>query len=436
MDLQSIEKALEGCPCGRKHTCDTEDVIVGHGTVNSVGAILRAHGFPKTQSAVKDTPNLLIVADKNTLFASEGILPSLSDAGYTYTLRVYDNLREAQMDEVNSLTAALKSSGGVLSVGTGSLNDICRLASFRAEKDFAIFATAPSMDGFASGTAPIVTNGFKETHEAHQPRLILADTAILAKSPQMLKGAGFGDMIGKLTGLCDWKISHLLTGEYYCPAIAGLTKSAVDKISELADGVQLCDETAAAAVFEALIMTGIAMKFADSVRPASGAEHIVSHFWDICKMRDNIPPDFHGRDVGVATVLINRLYRKAASYESIKACDDKPDWDKIYAVYGERLKPDIIRLNAPSCLEHVTPERLEKHWDGIRSIVFETLPDDGALVSLMKRAGTPTEIAEVNVSPALAAQSLKYHPYMRRRLTLARLLPMTDIAINPSEIIC
>ena len=33
-------------------------------------------------------------------------------------------------------------------------------------------------------------------------------------------------MIGKLTGLVDWRVSHL-TGEYYCKNIAALTEEAL-----------------------------------------------------------------------------------------------------------------------------------------------------------------------------------------------------------------
>jgi glycerol-1-phosphate dehydrogenase [NAD(P)+] len=96
------------------------------------------------------------------------------------------------------------------------------LAAHRENKAFAIYATAPSMDGFASDSSPVLVSGFKLTLPAKQPELILADTEVLASAPPELKAAGFGDMAAKYTALADWRMAAALTGEYYCPKIAEL----------------------------------------------------------------------------------------------------------------------------------------------------------------------------------------------------------------------
>jgi glycerol-1-phosphate dehydrogenase [NAD(P)+] len=109
-----------------------------------------------------------------------------------------------------------RNASSILAVGAGSINALCKLAADRAGKPYAIFATAPSMDGFASASASVYENGFKLTFGALPPRMILADTEVLAAAPAYLKAAGFGDLLGKYTALADWRISHLVTGEYYC----------------------------------------------------------------------------------------------------------------------------------------------------------------------------------------------------------------------------
>ena len=96
-------------------------------------------------------------------------------------------------------------------VGTGSVNDPCRLAAARENKMLCIFGTAPSMDGFASYSSPIVDGYFKASYPAKSPEVIIGDTRILAKSPVYLKAAGFGDMIAKYVGLIDWQISALVS---------------------------------------------------------------------------------------------------------------------------------------------------------------------------------------------------------------------------------
>ena len=205
MELKNILKSISDCTCGRKHTILTETVQIESGLTARCGQVLKEAGFPG---------KILLVSDENEMRASNGILESLFSAGFSVKKLIYPDMRLATIEGVREVEALLSDVDGLLSVGTGSVNDICRVAAFRAKKEFAIFATAPSMDGFASDTAPIIENNFKTSLFAEQPSIILADTRVLAASPAELKTAGFGDMIAKYIGIFDWKLSHLLTGEY------------------------------------------------------------------------------------------------------------------------------------------------------------------------------------------------------------------------------
>ncbi len=421
MKIDSIVRSLAGCPCGRPHLAEVGAIEIGHGLVADAGRILRENGFPK---------NILLVADENTIAAAKGIRESLREAGFSVREKLYGNMRTADMHEVSEILELVKNSpdiDGILSVGTGSLNDICRYSSFLCQRDFAIFATAPSMDGFASGTAPITENGFKTTRQAHQPKVIIADTGILADAPARLKSAGFGDMIGKCVGLCDWRVSTLLTGEYYCENIANLTRKAFRRMMELAPHVTERDEETARAIMESLILTGVAMKLADSVRPASGTEHIISHFWEIKKLEMGLISDFHGLKVGVGTLLANRVYQKVAGLARVSAHPDSLDWDKLEEVYGPHFIGDVRRLNNPTVTDETTPARIEEAWPEICRAVREELPDDVTLTAAMKAAGAELDCAGIAVSRELGETGLRWHPYMRHRMTLMRILPMLDI---------
>jgi glycerol dehydrogenase-like iron-containing ADH family enzyme len=115
-------------------------------------------------------------------------------------------MRYAYMSTSKEIMEAAKDFDGILSIGTGSVNDVCRYAASQTNKAFAIFATAPSMDGFASDSAPLIENNFKVSYPCRQPSVVIADTDILASSPVELKAAGFGDIIAKYIGILDWKI--------------------------------------------------------------------------------------------------------------------------------------------------------------------------------------------------------------------------------------
>ena len=159
MDLQAILKSLENCPCGRKHSFDLKVYEADRGLVHKVGEILKNGGFPK---------KIYIVSDENAMRVSEGILESLSD--FDYKLKVYPDMRYAYMSDSKDIMEAAKDFDGILSIGTGSVNDVCRYAAAQTNKAFAIFATAPSMDGFASDSAPLIDNNFKISYACRQRR--------------------------------------------------------------------------------------------------------------------------------------------------------------------------------------------------------------------------------------------------------------------------
>ena len=415
--LEIIEDFKKDCACGKKHETAVKDVRIGSGLVHSVGKILRKNGFSNT---------LLVVADKNTMKASEGIVESLE--GFELEFKIYDDLRVATMDDVNSVEKLIEGRDiSVLSVGSGSLNDTCRLASARQNKKLCIFATAPSMDGFASYSAPIVDGGFKASYPAKSPEVIIGDTKILANAPTALKSAGFGDMIAKYVGLVDWQISAMLTGEFYCEKIALLTRNAVDELMEMADKVTVNDERTAGKIFESLLKTGIGMSFAQNSRPASGCEHVVAHLIECVELRDGIIPNFHGEDVGVCTLEMLKYYNELASH-GIKAKKENVDWNGFYAFYGN-MADDVRKLNEPdNIIDGVDEKELEARWNEIKDIIH-SVPDYETCKAAMIKAGCKITVEDIGKPQSLFDDCVKYSPYMRKRLTLLRMKDMIAIEL-------
>ena len=414
LNFRALIDSFRDCGCGMDHRCGIHDIRIGSGLVTQVGEILRENGFPR---------RLLLIGDRDTLAAAAGLEESLT--GFEVTRHCYDTLRVATMDDVRLVEDYLDRLDAVVAVGTGSIHDPSRLACARRNKPLCLFATAPSMDGFASYNAPIVDGGFKTTHAAKCPEVIIADTKILAAAPKALKSAGFGDMISKYIALIDWQVSHLVTGEAYCPRVAELTRTAVDRLMTMAGRVTLEDEETAAAVLESLLMTGIAMSFTRTSRPGSGTEHILAHYWECIELLEGKIPNFHGEDVGVATLLTLREYEDLAGRETVTAHPEVNDWDAVYRAYGP-LAGDVRKLNTPDTItDGIEPRVIEEKWPEIRAIV-RSVPDYDACYRAMKAAGCKTTIAEIGKDPAFVAESLLYHPYMRRRLSLRRLARMVD----------
>ena len=370
-DFHALIHSYQNCACGQAHTCAIRDIEIGSGLVRSVGDILRKNGFG---------PRLLLAADEQTLAAAEGIEASL--AGFAVVRHIWPTIRVATMQDVEKIESYFDRVDGVLAVGTGSVHDPCRLACARHDVPLCLFATAPSMDGFASYSAPIVNGNFKITYPAKCPEVIIGDTKILAGAPAALKSAGFGDMISKYVALIDWQVSNLLTG--------------------------------------------IAMSFTKTSRPGSGTEHIMAHFWECMELLDGKTPNYHGEDVGVTTLMILQYYEKLAQLPQVTAHPEVCNWDEIYSIYGA-LAPDVRKLNTPDTItDGIDPRRIEACWPEIRQIV-RSVPSYEACLAAMRQAGCKTTIQEVGKDPDFVRVSFRFHPYMRRRLSLKRVSHMLEL---------
>ena len=406
------------CACGRRHKTSVRDVRIGSGLVNSVGQILRENDFPKS---------ILLVSDENAIKASEGIKESLGGLEVEYL--IWKDMRLATTDHVDEVASLIRGRDiAVLSVGTGSVNDPCRLAAAREDKLLCIFGTAPSMDGFASYGAPILENGFKLSFDAKSPEVIIGDTKILASAPSELKSSGFGDMVAKYVGLIDWRISSLLTNEPYCERVAALTECAINTLMGMADRVTVNDEETAGKIFEALLMTGIGMSFMQNSRPASGSEHVVAHLMECIQLqRGEIEyPNLHGEDVGVATLEMLKLYESYAEHECISAKKEDMNKEEIYGYYGS-LADDIKKFNEPDTVcDLFTPKDIEDNWQKIRDIIH-SYPSYSECRDAMQRAGCKITVKDIGKTQKLFDECVKYSPYMRRRLTLLRIRDMIII---------
>jgi len=415
MDLNKLLFSLKDCKCGKEHSFRLKSAVIAEGITAEAGSILKESGFPQ---------RMLLTADENTIKAASGLKESLLAAGFEIQEHIFANLTEARAEDVLLIRSICGGADSIIAVGTGSVCDVCRLAAYEENKAFAIYATAPSMDGFASDTAPIIENGFKLTRQAKQPDVILADTLVLAASPGELKAAGFGDMAAKYTALADWRIANLITGEYYCPKIAQLVEQGLNKVMSMADRVRENDTEAAESIMEGLVMSGLAMSLAGSSRPASGAEHVLSHFWECKKLQAGEQTELHGKKTGVASVLITKLYRDLAAAPSVTAYADMTDWDSVRKAYGGELAVEMMKMNSPTVTDDIDPAAISERWPRIRRVIFDTLPETDALRDSLLRAGAATKPCDINVDSELLKLGMKYHPYMRHRVLLTRLLPM------------
>lgn len=334
------------CACGKSHKVDIQAIRVGSGVIQELPGILRDLG----------ASHIFLVTDNYTYEAAGRQVEQLLDqAGLAYHKRVFQTETPLVPNEyaLGSVLAAMTSQDDMLlAVGSGTLNDVTKYVSARTGVPYVIAATAPSMDGYASTVAPTILDGFKTTLPAVYPAAIVADVDILKDAPMPMLTAGFGDIIGKFTSLADWRLSHQLNGEYYCPEVAGVIEAAVETCAANAQALAQREPQAIQAVTEALILSGLAMGMVGVSRPASGAEHQMAHYWEMDALRRGEEHPLHGNAVGVGTVLAASLYEMAVEY--LPQGFAAPDKGQILACLqaaGSCADPKELGIRRELCLE-------------------------------------------------------------------------------------
>ena len=289
-----INKILSGvaCECGKHHACSIEKVYIEKGATARLGELCEKYN------------NIIVVADENT-YAAGGKKVEEALADKSLNKVIFDGKTVLIPDEraIEQVNERLGNSEMIIALGSGVIQDLCKYVSHFSGIPYIDVATAPSMDGYASDGAAMILKGMKETVKAGLPIAIVCDVDILKNAPLEMIKAGYGDIIGKYSALCDWRLANIVNGEYLCEYIYKTTADMIEKTLSLAKGLLQRDEESVAALMEALVVVGIMMSFAGSSRPASGSEHHLSHFFEIVGIvrgEDYFP---HGIDVAYSTVV-------------------------------------------------------------------------------------------------------------------------------------
>ena len=296
MDINKLLLGVD-CSCGKHHNCSIGKVYVEKGAVARLAEMCRPYA------------NILVVADENTW----GVASTSVEKYVKISKKVIFSGKTVVIPNEDAIEAVEKNLDGVdliLAVGSGVMQDLCKYISHTSGIPYFVVATAPSMDGYASSGAAMITDGMKVTYSAKVPDAVVADTEFLKTAPLEMIKAGYGDIIGKYSALCDWKLGEIVNGEYLCPEIYKLTYDMVEKVLPLAKPLLARDEESIKTLMEALIIVGIAMSFAGNSRPASGSEHHLSHYFEITGIVDGTDYLPHGIDVVFSTWVTSKIREK------------------------------------------------------------------------------------------------------------------------------
>jgi glycerol-1-phosphate dehydrogenase [NAD(P)+] len=285
------------CECGKDHKDIIESIRVEEKIIEGLLEDLKEY----------NTGEVLFVTDLPVSKAYQLFITELEAVGYcVYILKREDDLLPDEQGVGEIILQTTQATKLIVGIGSGTLNDLCRYVSYRLNIPYWIVMSAPSMDGYASTASPILVDGFKKTFYCHVAKRIYGQKDVINHAPSDMIVAGLGDLLGKITALTDWKMSHILHGEYFCPMIYRNLYAYIDNLS---DNLSISQEELGELICESLIQSGIYMSYVGNSRPASGAEHLISHTLEMEAIKKGEKVDFHGIKVGMATDYVLELYK-------------------------------------------------------------------------------------------------------------------------------
>jgi len=434
------------CPCGKPHTLPVEQIIVAPNAAAKLPELTARFTTP------------VIICDENTKAASYPHMADFYNKTRTITLspstegaNTAASTRTAIHADNQTVAYILSNlpvtTGILIAVGTGIINDLTRFVAGEKQIPFISVPTAASVDGFVSNISAMTWHGMKKSFYLSTPLYVVADTNIFAHAPYRLTASGISDLLGKHTALADWKIAAELTGEYFCQYIHDMVKTAVTDVESMLDSFSPTPTpdsiTATEKLMHALLVSGIAMQYAGCSRPASGAEHHISHLWEMNIINDELDA-LHGEKVSIGLLLALEKYNTIA--ETLKSgnytiIDDFPiEANLIQSTFGKKgLYSTVIEENCgnpalpPADTAHSvqltdkqTAAALKQKTAAVIKIIG-ALPSYNHMKQALEKAGCLTTMSQIGLNDDIKELSLNLSPYAKNRITLMRLAKLIKL---------
>jgi glycerol-1-phosphate dehydrogenase [NAD(P)+] len=423
MDTKKIQQALQAAS-------ETEAFILRAGCRYETPEIFRKY-FPAMAAVV--------VADEITFEVAGKLVQERLQTAHVDTIDPFvfpgtpilhadyvhiERLREFLKDQPNTIPIA---------VGSGTINDIVKRAAHETERRYLVVATAASVDGYSSFGAAISQDGFKKTLECPAPWVILADIEILRDAPAEMTAAGYADLVSKVPAGADWIIADALDVDRIVPSVWEMVQVDLRKWIGAPEKLQQGDPQTFEFLFEGLTMTGFAMQAMRRSRPASGADHLFNHIWEMQHHVDaDGQPISHGFKVSIGSLasiaLTETVFARDITQLSIQdVCQQWKRWEDREAEINQAFQgtPIVDRVLGESKAKYLTPdqllERLEllvSSWEELREKIQQQIIPYPTLKEMLLAADCPVTPEEINLSRKRVRETYILAQMIRNRYTI------------------
>jgi glycerol-1-phosphate dehydrogenase [NAD(P)+] len=319
---------------------------------------------------------------------------------------------------VERLVAALApETNAIIAVGSGTLNDLCKMAAFERQVPQVVFATAASMNGYTSVSASITVDGIKRSFRTHTPAGAFFDLSVLAAAPLPLTRAGLGDSTARSTAQADWLLAHLLLDRPYREAPFALLTADEDQLLREPAALAAGDRPAMRALVRTLVLSGFGMTLCNGSFPASQGEHLLGHYLELIHPLDVL----HGAQIGVCTLVMARLQETMlrAGPPTLRA--SPVTQAQLVHAYGARTGAacwdEYNRKRLDSTRAAELTARLAARWDEIRTRIERVKVSAEAIASVLTAVGAPTSPAALGYTDDEMSRAVRNARILRDRYT-------------------
>ncbi len=297
--------------------------------------------------------SIFLVADENTV-------KLLNKNIHTHLIIPGNSLPSLEI--VKLIQNKAKGAELIVAFGSGTVNDVCKYASYIEKKDYVAFATAASMNGYTSANASILVNGQKTSVKAHLPKAVYIDIDIITNAPLRLTLSGFADFICRSTVQADWLLSHLLFATEYSTLPFEFSRDIELVLLKEYKCFTKQNTEIISLLMEALLISGIGMTMVGSSCPASQGEHMIAHAMEVVTQDYH---SLHGEKVAVATITMSQLQEKILSVQN-------PVFN-LPLVLEKEFFGDKKMLKQKQMLQQKAISIISKNWMNISKMIKKNL---------------------------------------------------------------
>ncbi len=389
----------------KQYSIPIKEVLIESKLVGRIDELINGLGF--------NDINILLVSDQNL----KHILVDVSkNVKSNKVAKLVLNYPKADDENIDLILSKCQNINLILAIGSGTINDLCKIASFKKNIPYVVIASAPSMNGYASANASILSKGHKKSFIARQAQAIYFDLDVISKAPKNLIKAGIGDSLCYYSCHFDWLLSHLVAGTDFNVKVFEILKPLQEKLINFRGDIT--DRDFIELLCKILTVSGFTMYLCKGSYPASQGEHLIAHFLEM-KYPEILKNYFHGEQIAITTLTMIGIQESFLKLRRLELKNNKVDLEYLKNLFNG----DVHIAN--ECLEEmkkkaflkINLKKVNEDLDIIKKKLAKTTISKKKMLEIYDRFNLLQSNQDLKIANIFYKEAINNSHLIRNRLT-------------------